>query len=80
MGTVPDGLLGGKLGRFDPVGHQRAAGRVAHSLHVTVDEPEGADIINNKEINIDYLIPGMAIMVICIIIGYIKYSRKDISA
>ena len=41
---------------------------------------EGADIINNKEINIDYLIPGMAIMVICIIIEYIKYSRKDISA
>ncbi len=41
---------------------------------------EGSDIINNKEINIDYLIPGMIIMVFCIVIGYIKYSRKDISA
>ena len=41
---------------------------------------EGADIINNKEISIEYLIPGMIIMVVCIIIGYIKYSKKDISA
>ena len=41
---------------------------------------EGSDIINNKEINIDYLIPGMIIMVICIIIGYVKYNKKDITA
>ena len=41
---------------------------------------EGSDIINNKEISIEYLIPGMIIMVVCIIIGYIKYSKKDISA
>ena len=41
---------------------------------------EGSDIINNKEINIEYLIPGMIIMVICIIIGYVKYNKKDISA
>lgn len=41
---------------------------------------EGSDIINNKEISIEYLIPGMIIMVVCIIIGYIKYNKKDISA
>ena len=41
---------------------------------------EGSDIINNKEITLEYLIPGMIIMVICIVIGYVKYSKKDISA
>ena len=41
---------------------------------------EGSDIINNKEITLKYLIPGMIIMVICIVIGYVKYSKKDISA
>ena len=41
---------------------------------------EGSDIINNKEISTDYLIPGMILMVIFIAIGYIKYSKKDISA
>lgn len=41
---------------------------------------EGADIINNLEIKVDYLIPGMIIMVVCIIIAYIKYNKKDISA
>ncbi|MBO4864668.1 MAG: ABC transporter permease subunit [Eubacterium sp.] len=41
---------------------------------------EGADIINEKEINAEYLACGMVIMVICIVIGYIKYNKKDISA
>ena len=41
---------------------------------------EGSDIINNKEISTDYLIPGMILMVIFIAVGYIKYSKKDISA
>ena len=41
---------------------------------------EGSDIINTKDINTDYLIPGMIIMVVCIVIGYIKYTKKDISA
>ncbi|MBP3718199.1 MAG: ABC transporter permease subunit [Eubacterium sp.] len=41
---------------------------------------EGSDIINNQEINLEYLIPGMIIMVVCIIIAYIKYNKKDISA
>ncbi len=41
---------------------------------------EGADIINNQEINIDYLIPGMIMMVVGIIIAYVKYNSKDISA
>jgi ABC-2 type transport system permease protein len=41
---------------------------------------EGSDIINTKDINTDYLIPGMIIMVVCILIGYMKYTRKDITA
>ncbi len=41
---------------------------------------ECSDIINDQKINIKYLIPGMLIMIVCIIIGYIKYSKKDISA
>ncbi|HBZ03614.1 MAG TPA: ABC transporter permease [Lachnospiraceae bacterium] len=40
---------------------------------------EGSDIINTKDINTDYLIPGMIIMVVCILIGYMKYTRKDIT-
>ncbi len=41
---------------------------------------EGSDIINNKDINMDYLIPGMIIMIICIVIGFVKYNKKDISS
>ena len=41
---------------------------------------EGADIINNNEIYIEYLIPGMIIMVVCIVAAYAKYTKKDISA
>ncbi len=41
---------------------------------------EGSDIINTKEINTDYLLPGMIIMVVCIITGYLKYSKKDIES
>ena len=41
---------------------------------------ETSDIINSGEINMGYLIPGMIIMVICVVIAYIKYSRKDIAA
>ncbi len=41
---------------------------------------EGSDIINNVEINIEYLIPGMILMVIGIVVAYVKYTRKDISA
>ncbi|MCR5624496.1 MAG: ABC transporter permease [Lachnospiraceae bacterium] len=41
---------------------------------------ESSDIINNVEINVDYLIPGMIIMVAGIVVAYVKYIRKDISA
>jgi len=41
---------------------------------------EGADIINDHTINVKYLIPGMILMAVCIVIGYIKYNKKDISA
>ena len=39
---------------------------------------EGADIINNKELSVEYIIPGMIFMIAGIIIGYVKYSKKDI--
>ena len=39
---------------------------------------EGADIINNKELSVEYIIPGMIFMITGIIIGYVKYSKKDI--
>lgn len=39
---------------------------------------EGADIINSLKINTDYLIPGMLIMIVCVILGYVKYNKKDI--
>ena len=41
---------------------------------------EGADLINDKTINVPYLAVGMVLMVVCIVIGYIKYTRKDIAA
>ena len=39
---------------------------------------EGADIINNGELKMEYVIPGMILMVIGIIVAYVKYSKKDI--
>ena len=39
---------------------------------------EGSDIINDAAIKIEYVIPGMIIMVIGIIAAYIKYTKKDI--
>ena len=41
--AVPDGLLGRKLGRLDPVCHKAAAWRKSHSLGVTVYEPKASD-------------------------------------
>lgn len=40
---------------------------------------EGADIINDRTLNIGYIIPGMIIMTACIIIAFLKYNKKDIS-
>lgn len=39
---------------------------------------EGSDIINNGELKVEYIIPGMIFMVIGIIVAYVKYSKKDI--
>ena len=41
---------------------------------------EASDIINNGRISVNYLIPGMIMMVVGIIIGYIKYNNKDIAS
>ncbi len=41
---------------------------------------EGSDIINNKTLEIKYLIPGMILMLVGIIIGFIYYKRKDINS
>ena len=38
----------------------------------------GSDIINDAAIKVEYVIPGMIIMVIGIIAAYIKYTKKDI--
>ena len=40
---------------------------------------EGADIINEKQINISYLLPGILFMLIGIILAYIRYTKKDIN-
>ena len=40
---------------------------------------EGSDIINNGRITVEYLIPGMLLMVAGIVIGYLKYNKKDIA-
>ena len=39
---------------------------------------EGKDIINDGELKLEYIIPGMIIMVIGIIAAYVKYTKKDI--
>ena len=39
---------------------------------------EGSDIINDGELKIEYIIPGMIIMVVGIILAYAKYTKKDI--
>ncbi len=41
---------------------------------------ESSDIINNQEISVEYLIPGMIFMIVGIILAYVKYSKKDIAA
>ncbi len=40
---------------------------------------ESADIISDKSLNIGYLTVGISVTVICIILAYIKYDKKDIS-
>jgi Na+/melibiose symporter-like transporter len=39
---------------------------------------EGSDIINNGELRLEYIIPGMIFMVIGITLAYVKYTKKDI--
>lgn len=41
---------------------------------------EGADIIHDHGLKMEYVIPGMVFMLIGIVAGYVKYSRKDIRA
>ncbi len=41
---------------------------------------EGADLINDKAIPVDYLIPGMILMGVGILVAFFYYTRKDISA
>ncbi len=39
---------------------------------------EGADIINDKSLNIGYIIPSMIIMSMGIIIAFLEYKKKDL--
>ncbi|MCR5323342.1 MAG: ABC transporter permease [Lachnospiraceae bacterium] len=41
---------------------------------------ESADIINDKAINLSYLIPGLCVMAVGIAVAYVQYGRKDINA
>ena len=41
---------------------------------------EGSDLINDKAIPTEYLIPGMILMAAGIAIAFIYYRKKDISA
>ena len=41
---------------------------------------EGADIINNRSINMPYLCVGLCLMAVGICLAYFKYCRKDINA
>ena len=41
---------------------------------------EGADIINDKALNLSYLIPGLCLMAAGIAAAYVKYCGKDINA
>lgn len=40
---------------------------------------DAADIFTTEKIKTEYLIPGMVIMVVAVIVGYVKYSKKDLS-
>ena len=40
---------------------------------------EGADIINDRALNLGYIIPGIVIMLACTVIAFLKYNKKDIS-
>ncbi len=40
---------------------------------------EGSELISTHRIELKYLIPGMVLMVIGIILGYMKYLKKDLS-
>lgn len=40
---------------------------------------DAADIFIDEKIKIEFLIPGMVIMIVVVAMGYIKYNRKDLS-
>ncbi len=40
---------------------------------------EGADIIADKALNIEYLAVGIVVMIISVVIAFVKYSKKNIS-
>ena len=46
VGGIPYRLFGGKFGWFHPIGHERGARRVSHSLEPSIDEPQGSEQVN----------------------------------
>ena len=40
---------------------------------------EGSDLISTHSIEMKYLIPGMIFMLAGIVVGYVKYMKKDLS-
>ena len=48
VGSVPDGLLGCKLGRLDPMTHKADARWHTHTLEIPVENPQGTDDVNQR--------------------------------
>lgn len=40
---------------------------------------DAAEIFTSEKLQAEYLIPGMVIMAVFVVIGYIRYNRKDLS-
>lgn len=40
---------------------------------------DAANIFTEEKIQVEYLIPGIVIMIVAVVAGYIKYNRKDLS-
>ena len=48
MRGVPDRLFRREFRRAEPVGHQRSAGGISHSMDIAVQDPEGADDVDER--------------------------------
>ena len=54
MRDIPDGLLGGKLRRFDPMCHKAYTRRDSHTLKISVKNPQRTDQIYKTESGLSF--------------------------